>query len=83
MNRGAAFRQGIRAAIPVYLGFFSVTLAIGIAAQAAGLSLLEILWMSAAVFAAPAQFAAIELLPGGGHTGQILLSTLFINLRFA
>ena len=43
MNRWAAFREGMQAAIPVYLGLFGVTLAVGIAAQAAGLSLLEIL----------------------------------------
>jgi predicted branched-subunit amino acid permease len=85
MNREqlASFREGAHAAIPVCFGFLAVTFALGIAANARGLSAGEILLMSAVVFAAPAQFPAIELLPMGGQALQILLGTFFINLRFA
>ena len=85
MNRArlATFREGTRAAIPVCFGFLGITTALGIAAHAAGLSLGETVLMSAVVFAAPAQFPAIELFPLAGKAVHILLSTLVINLRFA
>lgn len=82
-DRLASFWEGVRAAAPVYLGFFAITFTLGIAAHARGLASGELLLMSAVVFAAPAQFPAIELLPLGGQALQILLSTFFINLRFA
>ncbi|MFQ5988587.1 MAG: AzlC family ABC transporter permease [Candidatus Methylomirabilales bacterium] len=85
MNRDrlASFRDGARAAIPVCFGFLGITTALGIAAHAAGLSLGETVLMSAVVFAAPAQFPAIELFPLSGQAVQILLSTFVINLRFS
>lgn len=85
MNRDrlVSFREGARAAIPVCFGFLGITTALGIAAHAAGLSLGEAVLMSAVVFAAPAQFPAIDLLPLRGQALQILLSTVVINLRFA
>jgi 4-azaleucine resistance transporter AzlC len=79
----ASFREGARAAIPVCVAFFAITVAFGIAAHANGLPAGEVLLMSAVVFAGPAQFPAIELLPLSGQAMQILLSTLFINFRFA
>ncbi len=82
-DRLATFREGARAAIPVCFGFFGITIALGIAAHAGGLSLGEGVLMSAVVFAAPAQFPALELLPLGGQAMQILVSTFVINLRFA
>ncbi len=85
MNRDrlATFREGARAALPVCFGFLGITTALGIAAHAAGLSLGETVLMSAVVFAAPAQFPAIDLLPLAGQTVKILLSTFVINLRFS
>lgn len=85
MNRDqlVSFREGARAAIPVCLGFFGITMALGIAAHAADLSLGETVLMSAVVFAAPAQFPALELIPLGGQAVQILVSTFVINLRFS
>ncbi|MFQ5848480.1 MAG: AzlC family ABC transporter permease [Candidatus Methylomirabilales bacterium] len=82
-DRYASFWEGARAAVPVCFGFFAITFALGIAAHARGLPAGELLLMSAAVFAAPAQFPAIELLPLGGQGLQILVGTFFINLRFA
>lgn len=79
----ASFREGARAAVPVCFGFFGITMALGIAAHTAGLSLGEGVLMSAIVFAAPAQFPALELIPLGGQAVQILVSTFVINLRFA
>ncbi|MFQ5656946.1 MAG: AzlC family ABC transporter permease [Candidatus Methylomirabilales bacterium] len=82
-ERLGTFWEGARAAIPVCFGFLGITFALGIAAHARGLSAGELFLMSAVVFAAPAQFPAVELLPLGGQALQILVGTFFINLRFS
>lgn len=76
------FREGMKAAIPVWIAFGTVSFTLGIAAKTHGLHLAEILLMSALVFAAPAQFAAFEPLVTGRPALQILLTTFLINLRF-
>ena len=78
----APFRQGVRAAVPIWIAYVSTSLTLGIAAKAYGLHLGEIVLMSAAVFAAPAQFAALEPLASGKPALQIFLITFLINLRF-
>ncbi len=77
------FWEGAQAAVPVCIGFLAITLTLGIAAHASGVTLAEIVLMSVLVFAGPAQFPAVDLLPRGGHGLQIILGTFFINLRFA
>ena len=76
------FREGIKAAVPIWVAYISTSFALGISAKAYGLSPGEILLMSALVFASPAQFAALEPLASGKPALQILLITFLINLRF-
>lgn len=76
------FREGVKAAVPICLAYVSTSLTLGIAAKAYGLRVGEIVLMSALVFAAPAQFAALEPLVSGKPAFQILFTTFLINLRF-
>lgn len=78
----SSFRAGVKAAIPIWIAYVSTSLTLGVAAKAYDLSLGEIVLMSALVFAAPAQFAALEPLSSGKPALQILLITFLINLRF-
>lgn len=78
----SSFREGVKAAIPIWIAYISTSLTLGIAAKAYGLQVGEIVLMSALVFAAPAQFAALEPLASGKPAFQILLTTFLINLRF-
>ena len=78
----ASFREGVKAAVPIWIAYISTSLTLGIAAKAYGLQVGEIVLMSALVFAAPAQFAALEPLASGKPAFQILLTTFLINLRF-
>lgn len=78
----SAFFQGAKAAIPVWIAFVPASFSLGIAAKVYGLSLGEIVLMSALVYAGPAQFAALEPLASGRPAVQILLTTFLINLRF-
>jgi predicted branched-subunit amino acid permease len=76
------FREGVKAAIPVWIAYITTSFTLGVAAKTHGLQLSEIVLMSALVFAAPAQFAAFEPLASGKPALQILLTTFLINLRF-
>lgn len=82
MISSSPFREGVRAAIPVWIAYVTTAFTLGVAAKAHGLHVLEIVLMSALVFAAPAQFAALEPLASGKPALQILLTTFLINLRF-
>ena len=57
------FRQGMKAAIPIWIAFVPSSMAWGIAAQAHGLTLDEVILMSAWVYSGPAQFAALVRSP--------------------
>jgi predicted branched-subunit amino acid permease len=82
MISSSPFREGVKAAVPIWIAYISTSLTLGIAAKAYGLHVGEIVLMSAAVFAAPAQFAALEPLASGKPALQIFLVTFLINLRF-
>ncbi len=82
MNSTSPFREGVKAAIPIWIAFVPYSFALGIAAKAHGLQLGETVIMSALVYAGPAQFAALEPLGSGKPALQIFLTTFLINLRF-
>ena len=76
------FRQGMKAAIPIWIAFVPSSLAWGIAAQAHGLRLDEIVLMSAWVYSGPAQFAVLDPLATGKSSLQVLITGTLMNLRF-
>jgi len=76
------FRQGMKAAIPVWIAFVPSSLAWGIAAQRHGLSLDEVLLMSAWVYSGPAQFAVLGPLAENKSALQVLVAGFLMNLRF-
>jgi len=78
----ARFRQGVKAAIPIWIAFVPSSLAWGIAAQDHGLSLDEVVLMSAWVYSGPAQFAVLGPLAEGRSALQVLVASFLMNLRF-
>jgi predicted branched-subunit amino acid permease len=72
----------MKAAIPIWIAFVPSSLAWGIAAQAHGLTLTEIILMSAWVYSGPAQFAVLVPLAEGKSTLQVLIAGSLMNLRF-
>jgi predicted branched-subunit amino acid permease len=82
MNFGARFREGMKAAIPIWIAFVPSSMAWGIAAQAHGLKLDEMILMSAWVYSGPAQFAVLEPLASGKSALQVLVASSLVNLRF-
>jgi predicted branched-subunit amino acid permease len=82
MFPSARFRQGVKAAVPVWVAFLPSSVSWGIAAQAHGLNLGEIILMSAWVYSGPAQFAVLEPLSTGQSALQVLIAGFLMNLRF-
>jgi predicted branched-subunit amino acid permease len=78
----ARFRQGVKAAIPIWIAFVPSSVAWGIAAQAHGLKLDEIILLSAWLYSGPAQFAVLEPLSTGKSAWQVLIAAFLMNLRF-
>ena len=77
----SAIRQGVAAAWPICLGYIPIGLALGLLAQKAGLSSVEIGLMSLFVFAGSAQFIAVSMLSTGAGPLAIIMTTFIVNLR--
>ena len=82
MSFAARFRQGMKAAIPIWIAFVPSSIAWGIAAQNHGLSLDEVVLMSAWVYSGPAQFAVLGPLAENKSALQVLVAGFLMNLRF-
>jgi len=82
MSIAARFRQGMKAAIPIWVAFVPSSIAWGIAAQSHGLSLGEVILMSAWVYSGPAQFAVLSPLAENKSALQVLVAGFLMNLRF-
>lgn len=78
---GQAMLQGARDALPVTVTFSFLFVAVGAAGQSSGLDPVQGVAMTALVFAAPAQFAAIELVEARAWLAAVLAIAV-INFRF-
>lgn len=73
--------EGVVAAWPICLGYIPIGLALGVLAQKAGLTPLEIGLMSFLVFAGSSQFIAVSMISSGAAAVSIILTTFVVNLR--
>lgn len=73
------FREGVRAALPVVLGYLGIGFAAGVVERAAGMSYAEILLLSTVLYAGSAQFVVTSML--GSPAAAIVLTVFFLNLR--
>lgn len=75
------YHNGMKAAIPVILGFIPVGIAYAIMARQAGFTVLETCSMSAMVFAGASQMMAVGMTEQGASILVIMLATFILNLR--
>jgi predicted branched-subunit amino acid permease len=78
----SAFAAGVRAALPVLLGVVPFAVITGVAMVASGIPPLAAMIMSLIVFAGASMVASAQLLASGTPAVLIILTTIFINLRF-
>ena len=81
MMNNDQFRGGMKAALPIVLGYLPVGVAFGLLARNAGLTPSEVGLMSLLVYAGASQFLAIEMIFKGVTWLPIVVATFFINLR--
>jgi 4-azaleucine resistance transporter AzlC len=81
MTNNGQFKEGVKDALPVVLGYLPVGMAFGLLAGNAGLTPAEVGLMSLLVYAGASQFLAIEMIYKGMTWLPIVLATFFINLR--
>ena len=82
MNNRTWFRKGLKDGIPIALGYFAVSFALGITAKEAGISPLQAGCMSALMLASAGQFAAINVIAAGNTLIQMAITTFVVNLRY-
>lgn len=73
--------MGLRAGIPVILGFIPVGIAYAIMAKHSGFTSLETILMSVTVFAGASQIMAVGMYAQGANLTAMILATFILNLR--
>ena len=76
------FQKGFRVGIPICLGYFAVSFALGITARDAGLSAFQSGVMSLGMLASAGEFAAITLISAGAGALEMITTTIIVNLRY-
>jgi len=76
-----SFRSGGKDCISTLRGYISIGIAAGIVGAASSLSVLEILLLSALVYAGASQFIICALIVSGSPISVIILTTFIVNLR--
>lgn len=75
------FVDGVRACLPVVLGYLAIGVAFGVVARTAGVTPLEVTLMSVILYAGSAQFVVAGLLSAGGSASAIIVTVFFVNVR--
>lgn len=74
-------KRGLKAGFPIMLGYLPIAITYGVLASQVGLSLFELTWMSAAVFAGASQFMAVNMIAVGTGIIEIIIATFVLNFR--
>ena len=78
---GPGFATGLRDGIPIALGYFTVSIAFGLAAAAVGFPTVGLALMSATNLSSSGQFAGVAVV-AGGTVIELALTTVLVNLRY-
>ena len=83
MNEINSFKKGIKAGLPICIGYFPVSFAFGIFSVENGLSILQAVLISLTNLTSAGQLAAVPIMVGGGTVIELILSQLVINSRYS
>ena len=82
MTNKEAFTKGLKAGIPIALGYFAVSFSLGIAAKAIGLTPFQGFLASLLNSASAGQYALFSLIGAGASLLELVLVTLVANGRY-
>lgn len=74
--------DGLRAGVPIGLGYFAVGFTLGIAAREAGITAFQMGLMSLLMHASAGQYAVITIIAGQSGYLAMMLTQLVINIRY-
>ncbi len=83
-SRGHArggFRDGVRACLPVVMGYAALGITFGVVARPTGLSVAEVSLMSLILYAGSSQFVAASMIAAGASASAIAATVLLVNIR--
>ena len=76
------FKRGIRVGIPIGLGYFAVSIALGIAARNAGFTPLQATVTSLLINASAGEYAGFSLVASGAGVLEVAVMELIANARY-
>ena len=76
-------KMGFRDGLPVGIGYFAISFAVGVFAASLGLSWFEALAISMLNFTSAGEIAAIPIIAAGGSLFELALTQVVINSRYA
>lgn len=82
MNRKKQFLRGMKAGIPISLGYFAVSIALGITAKRAGIGSLQAALTSLLINASAGEYAGFALIAAGATYLEVLLMEAVANARY-
>lgn len=83
MTFNQELKQGLKSSFPIVLGYLPLGFAFGVLARDSGLSAAQTVLMSALCLTGAGQFIAVGMFKTGGSLLAIILTVLFVNLRYA
>jgi len=81
--KGREFRDGLRAGVPVCVGYFSVSFGFGAMAVSQGLSVWQAVLISVSNLTSAGQFAGLTVIAAGALLLEMVLTQLVINSRYS
>lgn len=81
-RNGLVFYKGVKDAIPIAIGYISVSFAFGISAVEQGLPLWSPILISLSNFTGTGQFVGVNMIASGAVLFEIAFTVLIINLRY-
>ena len=81
-RRRAVLVQGMQSGVPIGLGYFAVSFALGIAAKNAGFSAVQAMVESLTNNASAGEYAVFSLVSGGAGYWEVAVMTLVANARY-
>jgi predicted branched-subunit amino acid permease len=81
MRDGLKLKEGIKAGVPIAIGYLPIAIAFGVLAKSSGVPSFIAMLMSLLVFAGASQFVAINLLGLGALPFEIVLTTFILKLE--
>jgi len=76
-----SFLEGIKAGIPIAIGYMPIALTFGLIARTTGLTLMDTIAMSVFVYAGASQFMALQMIAAGTGAIEIIIATFIVNIR--